>query len=177
MQLCARAIRPHSAHRVICTDIGLPQYIPILPVVPQTAYVVPESSHELSTDVRHAHMPDDTPAQRILVVDDEPAVRTLAERMLKKLGYSVTPASNGKEALSLIIRGDLFDLLFTDVMMPGGMNGWQLSEEARKVDHRIKVLFTSGYSAFAFKHLDREEQKNLKIIRKPYRLVELKEAV
>lgn len=122
-------------------------------------------------------MPDHTPARRVLVVDDEPAVRTLAEKMLKQLGYSVTPASNGKEALSLINRGYLFDLLFTDGMMQGGMNGWQLAEEARKVDQRIKVLFTSGYSASVFEHLDCEEQQNLTLISKPYRLVDLDNAL
>lgn len=122
-------------------------------------------------------MPDDAPIQRILVVEDEPAVRMLVERRLKKMGYSVTSASSSKEALSLINRGDLFDLLFTDVIMPGGMNGQQLADEVRKVDQRIKVLFTSGYSAFAFEHLDREKQENLKIVRKPYRSIDLKEAL
>lgn len=122
-------------------------------------------------------MPDATLAHRILVVDDEPAVRMVVERMLKRLGYIVTPASNGKEALSLINRGDLFDLMFTDVMMPGGMNGWQLAEEVRKVNQRIKVLFTSGYSAYTFEHLDREEHENLKILRKPFRSVDLKVAL
>jgi hypothetical protein len=66
-------------------------------------------------------MPDDALAQRILVDEDEPAVRMLGEIVLKELGYSVTLASIGKGALSLIKRGGLFALLFTDVIVPGGV--------------------------------------------------------
>lgn len=122
-------------------------------------------------------MSDHAPVARILVVEDQPEIRTLVEKMLKKMGYSVTAASGGLEALSIINCGDPFDLLFTDVIMPGGMNGHQLAEEVKKVDPRIRVLYTSGYAAYAFENLDVEEQENLKIIRKPYRSVDLKEAL
>lgn len=66
-----------------------------------------------------------------------------------------------------------FDLLFTDIIMPGGLNGQQLAEEVSKRDPRMKVLFTSGYPAFAFEHLRLDEIEHVKLLKKPYRSTEL----
>lgn len=115
--------------------------------------------------------------QRILLVEDQPEVRTHVEKLLTRMGYVVTAASDGKEAISLILTGQEFDLLFTDVILPGGMNGQQLAEEVRKVDARVKVLFTSGYPAFAFEHFGLDEMDNLRLLRKPYRSIDLKAAL
>lgn len=115
--------------------------------------------------------------QRILLVEDQPEVRAHVEKLLTRLGYVVTAASDAKEALSLISRGLEFDLLFTDVILPGGMNGQQLADEVRKVDARTRVLFTSGYPAFAFEHLGLDEMDNLTLLRKPYRSIDLKSAI
>jgi len=122
-------------------------------------------------DIEQDHQPQ--PGQRILVVEDQPMVRAHVEKLLSKIGYAVTTAEQGSEALSLLNLGHRFDLLFTDIIMPGGMNGQQLAEEAKKVDPRMKVLFTSGYPAFAFEHLVFEELDNLRLIRKPYRSADL----
>jgi len=115
--------------------------------------------------------------QRILLVEDQPDVRAHVEKLLTKMGYVVTAASNGNEALSLMGRGQDFDLLFTDVILPGGMNGQQLADEVRKIDASMKVLFTSGYPAFAFEHLGLDEMDNLRLLRKPYRSIDLKAAL
>ncbi|WP_301751433.1 PAS domain-containing sensor histidine kinase [uncultured Erythrobacter sp.] len=115
--------------------------------------------------------------QRILLVEDQPEVRAHVEKLLTRMGYVVTAASDGKEALLLMARGQEFDLLFTDVILPGGMNGQQLAEEIRKVDATTKVLFTSGYPAFAFEHLGLDEMDNLRLLRKPYRSIDLKVAL
>lgn len=115
--------------------------------------------------------------QRILLVEDEPEVMAHVEKLLVRMGYVVTAASEGKKALSLICSGQKFDLLFTDVILPGGMNGQQLAEEVKKIDPRVKVLFTSGYPAFAFEHLGLDEMDNLRLLRKPYRSKDLKAAV
>lgn len=115
--------------------------------------------------------------QQILLVEDQPEVRGHVEKLLTKMGYAVTTASDGPEALSLIRLGHKFDLLFTDVILPGGMNGQQLAEEVRKIEPRVKVLFTSGYPAFAFEHLGLDELDNLKLLRKPYRSIDLKAAL
>ena len=82
-----------------------------------------------------------------------------------------------RQARILLGHGQEFDLLFTDVILPGGMNGQQLAEEVRKVDAHMKVLFTSGYPAFAFKHLGLDEMDTLRLLRKPYRSIDLKAAL
>lgn len=115
--------------------------------------------------------------QRILLVEDQPEVRGHVERLLTRMGYVVTAATDGKEALSLMSGGQDFDLLFTDVILPGGMNGQQLADEVRKIDPNTKVLFTSGYPAFAFEHLGLDEMDNLRLLRKPYRSIDLKAAL
>jgi CheY-like chemotaxis protein len=115
--------------------------------------------------------------QRILLVEDQPEVMAHVEKLLTRMGYVVTAASDGKAALSLMFSGKEFDLLFTDVILPGGMNGQQLAEEVRKVDARVKVLFTSGYPAFAFEHLGLDELNDLRLLRKPYRSIDLKAAL
>jgi len=111
--------------------------------------------------------------QRILLVEDQAELRAHVEKMLTKMGYLVTAAEDGKEALSLLDRGMTYDLLFTDVIMPGGINGQQLAEAVRKLDPRMKVLFTSGYPAFAFEHLQLDEIEHVKLLKKPYRSTEL----
>jgi len=114
---------------------------------------------------------------RILLVEDHPQVRAHVEKLLKKLDYAVTAVANANEALALMYRAQEFELLFTDVVMPGGMNGQELAEEVRKVDPRIKVLFTSGYPAFAFEHLGLAEQESINLLRKPYKAADLKKAI
>lgn len=111
--------------------------------------------------------------QRILLVEDQPDLRAHVAKLLTKMGYLVTSAEDGKEALALLDRGMQFDLLYTDVVMPGGINGQQLAEEVRKRDPVMKVLFTSGYPAFAFEHLQLDEIEDVKLLKKPYRSAEL----
>jgi nitrogen-specific signal transduction histidine kinase/CheY-like chemotaxis protein len=115
--------------------------------------------------------------ERILVVEDQPMVRTHVERLLTKMGYEVTAVSNAKQALSRLSLSKKFDLVFTDVVMPGGMTGQDLAEEIKKIDPTMRILFTSGYPAYAFQHLGITEMQELKLLRKPYRRVELQEAI
>jgi PAS domain S-box-containing protein len=82
----------------------------------------------------------------ILAVEDDPRVRRVSLRRLKDLGYSVLEADNGAAAMAIIERGESFDLLFTDVVMAGGMNGIELAQKARAKRPDLKVLFTSGYA-------------------------------
>ena len=84
--------------------------------------------------------------ETILIVEDDPRVRRVSLRRLKELGYSVLEAENGPAALAIIERGDAFDLLFTDVVMAGGMSGIELAQKARESRPDLKVLFTSGYA-------------------------------
>jgi PAS domain S-box-containing protein len=82
----------------------------------------------------------------ILVVEDDRRVRNVSVRRLRELGYEVIEAENGPEALEVLARGERVDLLFTDVVMPGGLTGVELAREARRQRPNLRVLFTSGYA-------------------------------
>jgi PAS domain S-box-containing protein len=85
-------------------------------------------------------------AETILVVEDDPFVRGYAVATLEGLGYQVKTAANGPEGVARLSNDPTIDLLFTDVVMPGGMNGWELAQRANEIRPGIKVLFTSGYT-------------------------------
>ena len=108
----------------------------------------------------------------ILVVEDNQAVLDLVIRQLQSLGYRTTSAHSGREALALLDGTDSFDLLFTDVVMPGGMNGRQLADEATRRRPGLPVLFTSGYTEMA---ISREGAlpAGTCLLSKPYRRADL----
>jgi CheY-like chemotaxis protein len=84
--------------------------------------------------------------ETILVVEDEPAVREHSVTSLQELGYTVLSAGDGSSALYLLAREDGVDLLFTDIGLPGGMNGRQLAEAAQAARPALKVVYTTGYA-------------------------------
>lgn len=116
--------------------------------------------------------PDTVGTERILVVEDDNLVRQNVLNQLADLGYHAIGAENGKAALEILKSGQSFDLLFTDVVMPGGMNGRQLSEAARNLYPDLKVLFTSGYTENAIVHQGRLD-RGVHLLSKPYRREEL----
>jgi signal transduction histidine kinase/DNA-binding response OmpR family regulator len=103
----------------------------------------------------------------ILAVEDDPDVRRQTIGALRELGYQVLEASNGKEALEILAAQPHVDLLFTDVGLPGGMNGRQLSEAALKLRRKLKVLFTTGYARNAIVH-DGRLDPGVQLITKPF---------
>ena len=111
-------------------------------------------------------------AKKVLLVDDDEAVRRAAVDLLTSLGYHVTVASSGAEALDIFARVSDIDVLFTDVVMPGGMDGGEVAEKARELRPGVKVLFASGYFEGA---LVREGSiaPNTHFLVKPYRKKEL----
>lgn len=111
-------------------------------------------------------------AEHVLVVEDDDLVRDHLSSQLARLGYRVTNAANGPRALDIINRMKDIDLLLTDIVMPGGLNGRQLADEALKVRPDLKVLFTSGYSENAIVHHGRLDA-GVELLSKPYRLQEL----
>jgi CheY-like chemotaxis protein len=110
--------------------------------------------------------------ETILVVEDDPTVRNSVTVQLESLGYKVLAAANAQEALAIMDSGAAFDLLFTDVIMPGSMNGRRLAEEASKRCASLKVLFTSGYAENAIVHHGRLDPGVL-LLPKPYRKPDL----
>lgn len=87
-----------------------------------------------------------TGGEAILLVDDNAALQRVTVRRLTALGYRVHDAENGPAALAIIEAGERFDLLFTDIGLPGGMNGFELAHQARRRLPGLKVLFTTGYA-------------------------------
>jgi CheY-like chemotaxis protein len=90
--------------------------------------------------------------ETILVVEDETDVRAHTTGILRELGYTVREAANGAAALEVLERHPDVGLLFTDVGLPGGMNGRQLAEAAKRARPMLKVLFTTGYARDAIIH-------------------------
>ena len=110
--------------------------------------------------------------ESLLVVEDDLLVRSYVLTHLAALGYTAHPAATAAEALALVYDGLKFDLLFTDVMLSGNMNGKQLAEELRKYRPDLKVLFTSGYTDNALVHHGRLDV-GARLLEKPYRRAEL----
>jgi PAS domain S-box-containing protein len=134
---------------------------------------------------RHVGQVESEPAQfdttlrgieTILVVEDDPMVRTLASTQLRGLGYQVIEAERGDTALAMVQQRTDIDLLLTDVTMPGGMSGPQLAKSAQQVRPRLRVLLTSGSGDQAV--LEQwEVPQDTPLLRKPYRRAELAAAV
>jgi PAS domain S-box-containing protein len=104
----------------------------------------------------------------VLVTEDDADVLTIAAEALRLLGYEVHTATNAAEALSILNSGTPIDILFTDIVMPNGMNGIALAREARRLRPEIRVLLTSGYSR------DRmDANEDMAFIAKPYQMPEL----
>jgi PAS domain S-box-containing protein len=108
----------------------------------------------------------------VLVVEDDELVRKYVLAQLQSLGYATLSAGNAGAALALVDAGEQFDLLFTDVIMPGGMNGRQLADEVKKRRPMVKVLFTSGYTENAIIHHGRLDP-GVNLLAKPYRKTDL----
>ncbi len=113
-------------------------------------------------------------AGNVLLVDDDEEVAALVAEMLEHLGYEVTSAASAAAALGALANGRGIDIVFSDVMMPGGMNGLELAREIRTRNFEVPVLLTSGY-AEAVKHS--AEAEGVQILAKPYRLEELAAAL
>jgi two-component system, NtrC family, sensor kinase len=104
----------------------------------------------------------------VLVVDDDESVLETAKETVADLGYQVLAAHNGREALEILQSSDRVDLLFSDIVMPGGMDGIQLAETAQRLQPALKVLLTSGYATAALTH-KYGLPKEFHVLSKPYR--------
>jgi CheY-like chemotaxis protein len=111
-------------------------------------------------------------SETILVVEDDALVRNFVTAQLAGLGYKAVAAADGPAALAQLKNDERVDLLFTDVVMPGGMSGRQLADEAEKIRPGMKVLYTSGYTDDTIMHHGRLDPGVL-LLQKPYRKGEL----
>ncbi len=107
---------------------------------------------------------------KILVVDDEPDVRDMASIHLEDRGYRVITAASATAALQLLEENPDVALLFTDIVMPGGLDGFELADRAKQLHPGLRILYTSGF-------LKDEGVWHGSLLPKPWRLSHLDEAV
>jgi len=136
------------------------------------ALYLPKASQKPDAGVE-AIQPQAIPAgsERILVVEDNEDILEVTSAMLTTLGYRALCAGNGAEAIQILESGQEFELLFSDVVMPNGMNGVELAREARRLRKGIKILLTSGYAGDVLERHQAVDE--FPIIDKPYRLADL----
>jgi CheY-like chemotaxis protein len=108
----------------------------------------------------------------VLVVEDEPDLLDATAALFRSLGYEVLTASNGSEAMDALSRRDDIHVLFTDIVMPRGIDGIQLARSTRDLRPDVRIVLASGYPLPALRaqhgHLD-----DFAFIHKPYRLADL----
>jgi PAS domain S-box-containing protein len=131
------------------------------------------------SDAAHAEAPEPPPStpeasaeETILVVEDDDDVRAYSVDILRELGYRVIESHDGPSALRLLERQFRVDLLFTDVVLPGGMTGAQVAAQARGAKPGLKVLFTTGYARNAIVHHGRLDP-GVQLITKPFSMSDL----
>jgi len=105
--------------------------------------------------------------ERVLVVEDNPGLRHIVTQQLRKFGYRVAEAEQASATIAVLESGQPFDLLFTDVMLPGGMTGVALAAAARARWPQLKVLLTSGFPEALLD--EPSAHTGLRMIGKPYR--------
>jgi CheY-like chemotaxis protein len=158
-------IKQSNGHVTIYSEPGLGTtvrlYLPATPVVAESGI----ASRAAREEARHGR-------ETVLVAEDDPFVRAYVVASLEELGYRTIAADDGREALKRLTQGLEADILFTDIVMPGGMNGWELAEQAQKVRPGLKVLFTSGYALESLVARGRI-QPDVAILNKPYRKADL----
>jgi len=114
--------------------------------------------------------------ETVLVVEDEPEVRSFIVRFLSGLGYGVLTAADGKGAIAVLTGCSRVDLLLTDMVLPGRMTGVEISQEARRHRPNTKVLFMTGYAQDSVLHQALSDE-GVDMLRKPFRKHELAQKV
>lgn len=139
--------------------------------LPRSHSVPPKERHLI--DLNMVRPKKDTHG-RILLVEDDDEVAALVSEMLGQLGYEVTRAASAAAALGALADGRAIDVIFSDIMMPGGMNGVELAREIKRRRSDIPILLTSGYSEAA---IHDTELAGIRILPKPYLIDELAAAL
>jgi nitrogen-specific signal transduction histidine kinase/CheY-like chemotaxis protein len=137
---------------------------------------LPEDAIELEPDLEPPDTGEARGTETILVVEDDDAVRAYSTQVLRELGYRVLEAPNASAALEILDRQADVHLLFTDIGLPGAMNGRQLSDEARRRRSGLKVLFTTGYAGDAIIRAGRLEA-GISLMNKPFTFADLTKRV
>jgi signal transduction histidine kinase/ActR/RegA family two-component response regulator len=134
---------------------------------------IPAAGRQHSADLSAEGRPERA-MRSVLLVEDDDEVAALVSEMLGQLGYEVTRAASGAAALGALADDRKVDIVFSDVMMPGGMNGVELARQIRARRRDLPILLTSGYAEAAKYDA---EAAGVRILPKPYRLEELSAAL
>jgi len=108
---------------------------------------------------------------KVLVVDDDPLVRAMAVEALADEGFCITEAGTAEEALAHCAKAD-FDVLFTDIMLPGRLSGWDIAERCREAAPELPVIYATGYS-----HSEPRPVTGSILLHKPYPIDRLVSAI
>ncbi|MCJ2044802.1 PAS domain-containing protein [Methylobacterium sp. J-078] len=127
---------------------------------------------EAEAEAAETAVADGTGTETILIVDDREDVAELARTILRDFGYTTLMARHGREALDILEGGGTVDLLFTDLIMPGGMNGIALAREAQARRPGLRVLLTTGYAEASLERTDAGGSA-FDLLNKPYRRTDL----
>lgn len=161
-------VRQSGGHIRVYSELGLGTTIKI--------YLPRLVGEALVDEVVAGPILSDGGSETILLVEDHEDLRAYSSAVLRELGYTVLDAANGRIALDLLQAHDDIALLFTDVVMPEGIDGRQLAEEAQRRRPGIKVLYTTGYTRNAIVHNGRLDP-GVNLISKPFTYRELAEKV
>jgi CheY-like chemotaxis protein len=112
------------------------------------------------------------PGETVLLVEDDPMIRELTVAMVENLGYAVRAAANGAEALAVLGGDQRLDVLIADVVLPGGLNGYEIAQRATVLRAGLPVLFMSGFTADAIP-AELRNRAEFHLISKPFKKVEL----
>jgi CheY-like chemotaxis protein len=126
-----------------------------------------EGAQIAAADARNGPIQLATAGETILLVEDDPDVRDVGASILGRLGYKVIEAENGKAGIDILEGDERIDLLFTDIMMKGGMSGVELANAARAKWPKLKILFCSGFSESALSG-NKSLEPGTYFISKPY---------
>lgn len=160
-------VRQSGGHIAIESKLGAGTIVLLyLPASEETSYVVDNTSKVQSTPKG---------SESVLIVDDNEELLSATSSMLKTFGYQVACAHNGTEALQLLRGSQHFDLLFSDIVMPNGINGIELAREATRLRKGVKILLTSGYADEALQR--HQAVGEFAIIDKPFGLADLAQRV
>ena len=137
---------------------------------------LPRATEVVKVPVQARPVPVSKFRESIVVVEDDPSVRSFVVRALSALGYTVSAYSDAVEALRQVANHDHVDLLITDIVLPGGVNGRQLGQQICELMPGLRVIYMSGYSEDAVFQGDEESQHRV-LLHKPFSMDEIARAV
>ena len=159
-------VKQSGGHAKVYSEVGRGTSVKLYFPRADAPTVEPDERSELEGPLPAAN------GETVLIVEDDPLLRVTAIAILEELDYRVLVAENGGRAIEVLRDTGSVDLLFTDLVMPGGIDGISLAREARQLQPDIKVLLTTGYAERALVHQDLLDGGS-ELIGKPYRREQL----